>query len=234
MFYGRTQPDLGGMNVDDAVVISLPSRAKRLRAFHQDRPVDQWPFPSPRVEPGVVSEPPRYWRSTKGAWGCRCAHLNVLTQAWRSGVRSLLVLEDDAIFLKDFGLRFRQWSSLLPETWDMVMLGGEHWQEPQWDGHVQRCVATTRTHGYIIRDKAMPLLIRTWEQATTHIDHYLPGLQQTMMRVYCPAPLLVGQRAGDSDTSGLAFTDNRFWDSHAEMLNGLRPDTRGQGTRRAS
>lgn len=207
------------MDIDDAVVISLPDRAPRLRAFEKDRPKLRWPFPEPRMVPGVRAEPPAYYRGSAGSFGCGQAHVRALTQAWRSGVRSLLVLEDDAIFLKDFGLRWKQFAQHVPASWDMIMLGGEHWNEPVWEGRIQRCTATVRTHGYIVRDKAMPLLIRTWERAATHIDHYLPALQNSGLRVYCPTPMLIGQRAGSSDTYPMIYDLDRFWDNRSELLH---------------
>jgi GR25 family glycosyltransferase involved in LPS biosynthesis len=207
------------MDIDDAVVISLPTRKKRLKAFERERPTERWPFPVPRAVPGVTAEAPGYFRASAGAFGCAQAHVRELTQAWRSGVGSLLVLEDDAIFVEDFGLRWKQFAAHVPDSWDMIMLGGQHWQDPVWEGRIQRCTGTVRTHGYIVRDKAMPLLIRTWSKASTHIDHYLPALQKDMLRVYCPTPLLVGQRAGTSDTSPTVSKNDRFWDERSELLH---------------
>lgn len=221
------------MDIDDAVVISLPARASRLRAFERERPTTRWPFPQPRAVAGVTAEAPGYFRAGSGAFGCAQAHVRELTQAWRSGARALLVLEDDAIFVEDFGLRWKQFADHVPPSWDMIMLGGQHWTEPQWEGRIQRCTGTVRTHGYIVRDKAMPLLIRTWSQASTYIDHYLPALQTEALRVYCPTPMLIGQRAGVSDVLSTMIHEDRFWDERSQLLHD-RPGHRVKPARLAS
>jgi glycosyl transferase family 25 len=202
------------MRIDDVVVINLPSRPDRLRAFELGLPVD-WPLPTPRVVPGVVATPPPYWRVQPGAYGCALAHVRVLEHAFRSGVKSLLVLEDDAVFGGDFTARWRQFQAQVPSTWGMVMLGGEHKETPLLHGRIFRAQATTRTHAYVIRDRAMPLLMRTWKAASTHIDHLLPALQKTHLSTYCPQEWLVGQRSGRSDITGHTHADRRFWDFKA-------------------
>lgn len=196
------------MNIDDAVVISLPERADRLKAFMAGLP-KPWPFPPIRVVPGVVAPPPPTWRTSPGAYGCALAHVAVLEDAWRRGVESLLVLEDDAMFCQNFPQQWKSFAEAVPSSWSMLMLGGQHHEEPLRMGRVSRCVATGRTHAYIIRARAMPLVIRTWKASRTHIDHALPDLQ-TRMPVFAPSPFLIGQRAGLSDISG-QLKDDRFW-----------------------
>jgi hypothetical protein len=214
MRYELSDPDAPRMRIDDVVVINLPTRPQRLRAFELGLPVD-WPLPQPRVVPGVVAPPPPYWRVQAGAFGCALAHVQVLEQAFRSGVKSLLVLEDDAVFGRDFTARFEAFRAQVPSTWGMVMLGGEHKETPLMSGRIFRAQATTRTHAYVIRDRAMPLLMRTWKKATTHIDHYLPALQKTQMSTFCPTEWLVGQRPGRSDITGHTHLDKRFWEFSA-------------------
>lgn len=198
------------MNIDEAVVISLPGRPDRLQAFLADVPF-HWPLPKPRVSPGVVAEPPPTWRASSGAYGCALAHVSVIEDAWQRGVESLLVLEDDALFCDDFAQQWVSFAKAMPLNWSMIMLGGQHQEEPLRMGRVSRCRSTGRTHAYIIRARAMPLLIRTWSTTRTHIDHALPDLQRRMP-VYAPSPFLVGQRAGLSDVSG-EYRNQRFWTS---------------------
>jgi hypothetical protein len=208
------------MRIDDVVVISLPERRDRLSAFFAGLP-EGWPFPRPRVVAGVVATPPPYWRVSAGAYGCCLAHVQVLTEAFTAGKRNLLVLEDDAVFTPDFVYLWKEFSRSLPKEWSMLMLGGEHKIEPVDAGRFHRCVDTRRTHAYVVRDRAMPFLARTWSQASTHIDHLLPDLQQ-QMPVFAPKQWLVGQRAGTSDISPTVSTVNRFW-SDEKRPAGPRP-----------
>lgn len=202
------------MRVNEAVVITLPERVERRRALRAGMPLD-WPLPDLRVVAGVREEPPPWWRSSAGAWGCRQAHLNVLASAWRRGVQSTLVLEDDAVFLDDFTQRWAELHPRVPRNVSMFMLGGQHMRTPAAVGkHLVRCINTRRTHAYVITIKAIPLLMRTWGQSLTHIDHALADFQRTA-QVYAPATFLVGQAAGWSDISA---KDNpvRFWDPAAD------------------
>ncbi len=207
-----THSDEVGMNIDDAVVISLPERTDRLKAFYEGLP-NPWPFPWPRLASGVLATPPPSWRVSAGAYGCALAHVAVIEQAWRRGVESLLVLEDDALFAENFAQRWTSFAQAVPPSWSLIMLGGQHHQPPVRMGRVSRCVATGRTHAYIIRARAMPLVIRTWRASRTHIDHALPQLQ-ARMPVFAPSPLLVGQRAGLSDISN-GWREDRMWDGLA-------------------
>jgi hypothetical protein len=198
------------MRVNEAVVISLPSRHDRLAAFSRSLP-HPWPFPALKIHPGVTETPPPRWKSSAGAWGCAQAHLQVLRDIWARGVESTLVLEDDAEFTSDF---VRIWEDLkyrVPQNWHMLMLGGQHVGPTQPVGrHWLRCTETRRTHAYVIRLRAVPQLIRTWENTSRHIDHAL-GSFQRIAHVYAPARFLIGQAAGASDISGLVHEEPRYW-----------------------
>lgn len=207
------------MRIDDVVVISLPGRTDRLQRFFADLP-DKWPFPEPRVVDGVEAQRPPYWRVSSGAYGCMLAHTRVIETAFREGVKNLLVLEDDAMFVPDFAKRWRAMMLALPPQWSMLMLGGQHKEEPTPMGRLVRCHHTRRTHAYVIRDRAMPFVARTWRGATSHIDHLAPVIQSQAW-VYAPSPFLVGQRAGASDISGLTHPDDRFWAEPADRLSPL-------------
>lgn len=198
------------MKINDAVVISLPDRLERLRRFEAGLPRD-WALPVPRVHAGVREQPPAWFAGSAGAWGCRQAHLQVLERAWERSVPTTLVLEDDAVFEEDFTHRWAQISARVPSRASMVMLGGQHVRPPLPAGkHLVRCANTRRTHAYIIKLKAIPLLMRTWSRATRHIDHALLDFQNATY-TYAPDPFLVGQADGWSDISAKFNESVRFW-----------------------
>lgn len=198
------------MRVTEAVVISLPERSDRLERLRERQPMG-WPFPKLRVVEGVREVPPPWWLSSAGAWGCRQAHLNVLRSAWERGIDTTLVLEDDAVFLPGFSTHWKELNPRIPTVTSMLMLGGQHISAPVPTGdHLVRCVNTRRTHAYIIRLNAIPLLMRTWSTARRHIDHALVEFQSAA-KVYAPATFLVGQDAGQSDISGHKNPSVRFW-----------------------
>lgn len=201
-----------GLHIDEALVISLPQRSDRLQRFAQRLHGNGgWPFPTPTVMDGVRETSPAWYQSSDGAWGCRQAHLKILHSQWRRGIQSTLVLEDDAIWGTNVTERWNLISEKIPDDWDMVMLGGEHISAPALiDTHVVRCINTRRTHAYLIRLKAIPLLIRTWQQARHHIDHSSRAFQQ-QARVYATDPFLFGQDRGRSDIFGNENEDVRYW-----------------------
>lgn len=203
------------MRVNEAVVISLPERQDRRMKLLRSLPA-AWPFPALRFVDGVREDPAPWFRSSRGAWGCAQAHLGILRSAWERGVESTLVLEDDATFCPNFPANYERFSTHLPSNWSMLMLGGEHALEPERVGaHVVRCINTRRTHAYIVRLRAIPLLIRTWQSATRHIDHSNLRIQRAA-HVYAPTQFLIGQAAGTSDISG---KDNpeRFWKERRQV-----------------
>lgn len=198
------------MRVTEAVVISLPDRTDRLRRFREGIPTD-WSLPWPRLHDGVQEEPPAWFSSSAGAWGCRQSHLQVLQSAWERSVPATLVLEDDAVFESDFMTRWRQLAPRIPSRASMVMLGGQHVRPPFPAGpNLVRCIDTRRTHAYIIRLKAIPLLMRTWAASRRHIDHALFDFLSATF-TYAPTDFLVGQDAGWSDISGKNNPEVRFW-----------------------
>lgn len=199
------------MRVDEAVAISLPERTDRREHLmaHLPRP---WPFPRLQIADGIRAAPPPWFTAGPGAYGCAQAHLAVLRSAWERSVESTLILEDDAMFAPDFTDRWRKAAACVPKNWAMVMLGGQHHVRPQAHGFsLVRCNDTRRTHAYIIRLRAIPLLIRTWSHSSTHIDQALLSFQ-TAAHVYAPTEFLVGQAGGYSDVDGITqHADERFW-----------------------
>lgn len=198
------------MRVNEAVVISLPTRPERLQRFLTNLPTD-WPFPPPRLQIGVREPAPPWFGASDGAWGCRQSHLQVLRSAWERSVPATLVLEDDAVFADGFAEQWKALSARIPSRASMVMLGGQHVRPPVPQGrHLVRCVNTRRTHAYIIRLKAIPLLMRTWTDSRFHIDHALLSFLSDTF-TYAPAQFIVGQDAGWSDISAKDNPEARFW-----------------------
>lgn len=202
------------LDVEQVAVISLARRPERLAAFTAGLPTS-WPWPTPDLEVAVDGEehtPPREWKAGPGAYGCARSHLNVLHSAYDSGAKAVLVLEDDAVFTDDFAERLTQFEHHVPDHWKLLLLGGQHVTPPTTvSTGVVRCHDTQRTHAYIVRRTAMPVLIGRWQTWTNHIDRAL-HLVQAVVETYAPHPLLVGQAAGTSDITGGTHRE-RFWAS---------------------
>jgi hypothetical protein len=180
-----------------AKVIDIPSLQgwTRYRAIHGDK----------------VSVP-HFFTSGGGAWGCRQSHCRILEDAILDNVNTLLVLEDDVKFCKNFEDRFREFMKAVPDDWEGLMLGGQNQAPPQETGiqNVFRAVDTQRTHAYVVRGvEPMRDLYRLWMRCDRHIDHWFGQWQQKRV-VYQPQPFLCGQDESSSDISGKNDTV-RYW-----------------------
>ena len=107
------------MNVNDffpdKVCINLNRRperwaqAKAQFAFHQINAVRRFP-----ALDGQTMEVPPGWDGSPGAYGCLQSHLAVVREARRSGLPSILILEDDVVFDCDFNAKFSRYIRQLP------------------------------------------------------------------------------------------------------------------------
>lgn len=204
-----------------SVVIVHPDRPERLRAFYDGIP-ERWPFPYPLQSPGVSGlrcRPAAWWRNTSAAWGAYRAHHLAIEQALTDGVGSLLVLEDDAVFLPDFSARVRDTLEDMPDDAEMIYLGGQHLREAIYlEGrrHVVGCRNVNRAHAYGLIGAG---IAKAYEwlhpgdhwNGIHHVDHAYGRLHESdSVRCYASRRWLVGQRAGYSDTDE-AEQPERWW-----------------------
>lgn len=171
-------------------VINLPHRTDRLEAFHQ-----RWgPV---QVMYGYTAKPPQY--------GCLQAHRTL----WTVLERDALVLEDDAMPVRELRI------PTPPSDWDLLYLGGQHVRPPQRISEdLVRCVATQRTHAYVIRHASISRLLPVVSglSPSTHISHALAGaMLDGAISAYAVTPWQVGQDAGYSDIAG-GVLPAKTWD----------------------
>lgn len=201
---------------DRIALINLDRRKDRLGAFEAkllDIPSLQG-YIRYRAIHGDSVTVPHFFQSGGGAWGCRQTHVRVLEDAILDNVNTLLVLEDDVRFCKDFEDRLRAFMHAIPDDWEGLMLGGQNQATPQETGipNVSRAVDTQRTHAYVVRGlDPMRDLYRLWMRCDRHIDHWFGQWQQKRV-VYQPEPFLCGQDESSSDISGR--NDHvRYWNA---------------------
>ena len=197
---------------DRVVVINLARRPDRLERL-QSLLVD-WPFRQPErfeaVDGQAIDAPPE-WDKGAGAWGCQLSHRHILDQAISDGVRSLMVLEDDAYPVENFAAGARRFLDNVPRDWDGLMFGAEHLTPPLATGPgIMRCTLANRAHAYAVRGRFMEVLSQFWRKNTIdHCDIVLASLMPHF-NVYAPDPHLIGQDEGQSDITGRSER-LRFW-----------------------
>lgn len=176
-----------------------------------------------RALDGQNITPPQYWRQGRGAYCCFASHRTLIERALSDNVRSLLLLEDDALPCEGFATKVASFLSAVPSDWGMIYLGGQHLNQQQRppkrvNDHVLRATNINRTHAFAMSRSGMEavyshLMRRDWNPRH-HIDHRLGVLHESeKVPVYTPVEWLIGQAAGHSAVCGQQLGD-RFWNGH--------------------
>src|SRR6266436_1644423 len=113
------------------VCINLDRRPERWQ--HMRRKFDQHGIRSVRrfsALDGDDMKLPANWVHTPGAYGCLLSHIQVVREAQRLGVSSVLIFEDDVVFDDQFEKKFGACIEQLPPDWYMLFFGALHKDEP--------------------------------------------------------------------------------------------------------
>ncbi len=209
---------------DRVVVINLKRRPERLIRLHRTLRKCNWPFKWPEIFvaiDGRATSMPKKFKSGPGAWGCNCSHRQVMEDAIRDRVDSLLILEDDVCFAEGFRERVEAFLKVVPGDWDGLMIGGQHRYEimppNRLKSGIYRCVDCERTHCYALRGKYLRKLCQRLKgggvfNGRCFNDHIMgrdPELQLAH-KVYAPELFLAGQERTQSDISK-AILPRKFW-----------------------
>lgn len=177
-----------------------------------------------RIFDAVVGDqlpPAGWWRAGNGAWGCLMSHVAIAQMAWKEGLTSYIVFEDDAILIDGFAEKLEEFMSSMPENWDQIYLGGQHRASPR---NVNECVLeprrVNRTHCFALKRDTIPEFLNhvtdfqdhIQSSFPKHIDHRLEDAHRSRRwNTYCPSWWLVGQGENQSQING-RYHPNKWWD----------------------
>ncbi len=154
------------------------------------------------VDGESVIVPERFSHLRPVDYACTLSHLTAVKRAFDAGHQSVLIFEDDCLFDPAIEEKFPEYMRQVPEDWDMLFLGGYHFETPlPVSFNVVRALTTLTTHAYAVRQSIYSDFIELNENPPAIVDRNNTILQKKF-NCYCCEPNLVGQLAGYSDLMG--------------------------------
>jgi len=185
--------------MEDAYVINLPHRTDRWEAM-----VQKWsPYFNLIKVSGVMLPPDEREHSRHASEGLGLTHKQLLEESQVKGLKTILILEDDAIPEPDWFDRWREIKEYLDahlDEWE-VFNGGAHFLKQYHDVKElkksclikgQRCCATH----FVYLNLSANYKFLKWEEEKRDIDLFYCD---TDFKLYCSYPILSKQADGKSD-----------------------------------
>lgn len=171
-----------------AVLINLDSRQDRLEAFDKQA-----------KSLGIDYQRLNAIRATDPIFGCKLSHIAALSMCEGD---SILVFEDDSVFIDNFEEELNKSLESLPDDWDMVYLGAHILKTEVVNDRWRRSIECSSTHAYIVRASVIPKLV---ERAMTHKGHVDVAYStlHNEIKAYIARPTLVYQGASYSDLQAM-------------------------------
>jgi hypothetical protein len=139
-----------------------------------------------------------------GEVGCYMSHFNILKDAKQNNYKSILVLEDDVVFVDDMIDKFFEGYKHIPSDWEMIYLGCNH-NKPytRINDKVVKCNHAFTTSAMIIRNTVFEKLLIECSNMTKQIDVVFADMQEAdKLKAYAFHPWLMYQEDGWSDIQG--------------------------------
>lgn len=148
---------------------------------------------------GTTTTIPSNWPGTPGAYGCLLSHLEVVREARRLGLESILIFEDDVVFDDQFEQKFSDYIRQLPDDWDMLFFGALHKDElVKVSEHVGRMTESNSTYACVLRNTIFDAFIDLNSKANEVLDMNSLVLQK-QFNCYCFLPHLAWVENAYSD-----------------------------------
>lgn len=142
---------------------------------------------------------PANWPGTPGAYGCLLSHVEVVREARRHGLTSILIFEDDVVFDDQFEQKFSEYIRQLPADWDMLFFGALHKDELiKVSDNIGRITQSNSTYACVLRDTVFDAFIELNSRADEVLDVNSLVLQE-QFNCYCFLPHLAWVEVAYSD-----------------------------------
>lgn len=148
---------------------------------------------------GETATIPTSWPGTPGAYGCLLSHLQVVREARRLGLASILIFEDDVVFDDQFEQKFSDYVRQLPADWDMLFFGALHKDELlKVSDNIGRITQSNSTYACALRDTVYDAFIELNGKGDEVLDVNSLILQK-QFNCYCFLPHLAWVEEAYSD-----------------------------------
>lgn len=184
-----------------ALVISLPRSKDRLDKFLAQNTFGGTMEVIEAVDGSLLPKVPEGVPLRQGDLGCLLSHKKALEYARDEGWDMVLILEDDASFVADFNNKLNQAMRELPETWDMLWIGGNdaHGQESfPYSANLKVNNGMWGTYGIIIREWVYDYFIELFAEEKRSSDDYY-RINHARFRLFRTRDNLVKHAGGRSD-----------------------------------
>lgn len=190
---------------DKTYCINLDRRNDRWDTFFSDFPLVDWivkGFDRFKAVDGKENPPPATWKRSKGAWGCLQSHTKLIEKVVEDKLNSVLIFEDDAVFVPNFKERANEFLAAVPSDWEILYFGGIHTEPPKLvNDKVCRAMGVKLTHAYALRGqgiKKVHCILSNFQNCNLEVDELLRDLCPRAW-VYAPTIWLVNQSGSESD-----------------------------------
>lgn len=198
------------------LVISLPSRSDRRERIAAALRAENVPF---EFVDGVKVQfedvlPEEYselgWQGKEGivdrksyiagTSGCRRAHQVCLELAEQRGVESLLIFEDDAVFLENWLERYHAARSELPEGWWQLYLSGRPFHPAErFSERLKRLRGAWQTTAILYSHEGIRAALDCVKTAKCEVDHWMGLRLHPAGRSFMANPPVTFHPGDDSD-----------------------------------
>ncbi|MCC6468313.1 MAG: glycosyltransferase [Alphaproteobacteria bacterium] len=171
---GNLKPHIDGFNAYQRLpLVACPEGVRKLtrsKDFYQnyDSHVARIAYMEGQLKAKAIRTP--------GAWGYLKSYIAILEKALAAGHESFLILDDDAVFHRDFDAVFAAAATELPEDWAIFQLGalqydwGDQWIS-KYSEHLYMCNGSSvGSHATGIRRSVAPALLHEAQRFDLPLD----------------------------------------------------------------
>ena len=132
----------------------------------------------------------------KGALGCKSSHIKIIEEAKKRNYKSILILEDDICFIKNWEFHLNNSINILNDNYDFLYLTNNHAVSyEQINDYIVKPIYGLQTGGYIIKNTMYDHIINNAMNSGQEIDVFYSNTIQNNInfKVFTICPNIINQ-----------------------------------------